>query len=258
MSSTELNKSERRPGPDWSPAPVRADPLRRQVFDILRHAIFAGNIRPGEILRELQLARNLGVSQSTAREALGQLEHVGLVVRQPNRSTTVTNLGAKEVSDRLKMRLALEELAFAEAATTITEQDLAELENIARSIAGSIAAGSFCEMGQADLAFHRRIWLVSGNSVLYQTLNAITTPLFAFLGVLQKMASISPQSTQPHEALIAALRTCDPDRAREAIRGHILLSYGSIMEAQPKTVERSLPRATNLYSRGKAIEESPA
>jgi DNA-binding GntR family transcriptional regulator len=79
--------------PDLSP--VRADSLRQQAFEILRDAIFVGKIQPGDILRELQLARNMGVSQSTLREALSQLEHVGPVIRQPNRATTVAKLGPK-------------------------------------------------------------------------------------------------------------------------------------------------------------------
>jgi DNA-binding GntR family transcriptional regulator len=170
----------------------------------------------------------MGVSQSTLREALSQLEHVGLVVRQPNRATTVTNLGKKEIEDRLKLRLVLEELAMTAAAVGISADDLAALEDLARSITGAIAGNSYYELGQADRAFHRRIRQASGNPVLCRTLDLITTPLFAFLGVFQKSNGICLQRTRPHEALIEALRTRDPETARAAIRDHISSSYGSM------------------------------
>src|SRR5262247_2709868 len=72
--------------------PVRSGTLRSQVVDILRHAIFFGKLRPGELLTELPLAKKLSVSQSTIREALADLEHYGLVTRVPNRGTVVTTI----------------------------------------------------------------------------------------------------------------------------------------------------------------------
>jgi DNA-binding GntR family transcriptional regulator len=241
MSSSVRNRNERRSFANWPAPPVRADSLRQQVFEIVRDAIFAGTIQPGDVLRELQLAKTMKVSQSTVREALSQLEHVGLVVRQPNRSTMVTSLGDKEIRDRLKIRLALEELAIAEAALQIADPDLAELGTLAGFITAAIVEDSYFELGQADRAFHRRIWEASGNPLLYQALDGITTPLFAFLGVLQKKAGISLQATRAHEPVIEALRTREPEEARAAIRHHILSSYGSIIDDSRETTEESQP-----------------
>jgi DNA-binding GntR family transcriptional regulator len=217
------------PSRDVTLPPIRVDSLGQQVFERIRDAIFGGSIQPGDPLRELQLARSLGVSQSTIREALGQLENVGLVVRQPNRGTTVTRLSSKETGDRLKIRLALEELAMADACPLIAAQDFAELEDLARAITAAIARNSYYEISQADLAFHRRIWAIAGNAVLERTLHAISLPLFAFLGVLQKSQLVNPAGSQPHEELISALATRDPDTSRLAIRKHILLSHSSIL-----------------------------
>src|ERR1700732_3057834 len=69
------------------PQPVRTDSLASQAFTIIKDAIFTGQFQPGQLLRELHLARMLNVSQATIREALVQLEQVGLVVREQNRHT---------------------------------------------------------------------------------------------------------------------------------------------------------------------------
>ncbi|MBL8229957.1 MAG: GntR family transcriptional regulator [Bryobacterales bacterium] len=222
------------PPPEVNLLPIRADSLGQQLFERIRDAIFGGSIQPGAPLRELQLARSMGVSQSTVREALGLLENVGLVVRQPNRGTTVTKLSNKETGDRLRVRLALEELAMAAACPLITAQDLAQLEDLAGAITTAIEHNSHYEVSQADLAFHRRIWFIAGNPVLERTLHSISLPLFAFLGVFHKSRLVNPADAQPHDELIRALSTRDPDTARLAIRKHILLSHSSILNQTEK------------------------
>ena len=63
--------------------------------------------RPGDPLRELHLARELGVSQATVREGLVQLERLGLVVRTPNIGTHVTKLSRQEIEERVELRKLL-------------------------------------------------------------------------------------------------------------------------------------------------------
>ena len=58
-------------------------PLRDVVFQTLREAIFKGELRPGERLMELQLAKRLGVSRTPIREAIRMLELEGLAVTVP-------------------------------------------------------------------------------------------------------------------------------------------------------------------------------
>src|SRR5438094_140785 len=75
---------------------VKAEPLARRVAERLRHAIYIGKLQPGEQLVELRIARQIGVGQSSVREALKELEHLGLVVKFPNRGTFVVKLSDEE------------------------------------------------------------------------------------------------------------------------------------------------------------------
>ena len=102
--------------------PVRLDPLATQTFDIVKDAIFQGMFLPGQQLREMQLAKHLNISQATVREALAQLEQVGLVVRSPTRRITVTSFSRDEIRDRLAMRVVLEEMAGVRAAERLNKQ----------------------------------------------------------------------------------------------------------------------------------------
>lgn len=217
-------------GPTDLPQPVRPSTLAAQVFDILKDQIFTGRLSPGEALREAQLARALGVSQATVREALVQLQQIDLVVRTPNKGTAVTQFTRAEVRHRLAVRLVLEELACAECAVRMTEADFAELDGLAANIAAAIERGDSIERSQADLRFHRYIWEKSGNPILLQTLAHLTASLFAFLSVKQRIASAHYGADYTiHEQIAQALRSRDPEKAREAIRAHIESAYGAIL-----------------------------
>lgn len=207
------------------PHPVRTETLRQQIARILQEAIFAGQLKPGQLLRELALAKQLGVSQATIREALSHLEQLGLVSKTVHRGTTVTNLSAREVRERLTVRMVLEELAAVEAAVRMTYEDFQTLDELAGRIERSIEEHLYFETSQADIAFHCYIWERSGNSILYRMLDQLTTPLFAFLGLLHKLTAQDQRATKPHSDIIRALRSRDAVVVKEAVRAHIRGSY---------------------------------
>lgn len=201
--------------------PVKAESLSAQVAANIREAIFRGELKPGQVIRELGLARNLNVSQATVREALAHLEHFGLVVRKPNRSTSVTSLSPQEVKDRLRVRMVLECLAFSEASRRLEEDDFQELMTTYEEKAAAIEAGDAFATMVADRRFHHRVWELSANPVLLKQLDQLTTPLFAFLGIYQQTASHQPQGANTHRDLIEAMRSRDDDRIIAAVRKHV-------------------------------------
>lgn len=95
--------------------PVAA-PLREQVKGRLRDAIADGELQPGERLRERELCESLGVSRTSVREALRQLESEGLIETIPNKGVIVATVTPEEAAEIYAVRAALEALA-AEAFT---------------------------------------------------------------------------------------------------------------------------------------------
>src|SRR6185312_363261 len=102
--------------------PVRSLSKSREVFEELRQAIWSGDLAPGTPLREAHLAKQLNVSQVPVREALLQLEHLGLVLRVPDRGTTVTKLTRSEIVQMMEVRRHLEVMAFQLAAPRVTKE----------------------------------------------------------------------------------------------------------------------------------------
>lgn len=213
-------------------SPIKTSSLMAQTFEAIRDAIFTGQFLPGEHLRELHLSRDLQVSQVVVREALVKLEHLGLVVRSSNRHTTVAKMSSKEIAERLRIREPLEKMAFIEAAPLINAVDVAELKRVSQEISRSIEKQDFFESAQSDLYFHRYIWEKADNEILYNTLNNVTTPLFAFLVILRRAGFESlKQSYQPHDKLIFALEKNNPGEIEEAVHQHIENSYAQFLDS---------------------------
>jgi DNA-binding GntR family transcriptional regulator len=201
--------------------PVKAGPLTTRVFETLRGGIFSGELKPGDPLRELHLARDLRVSQATVREALVQLEQLGLVVRTPNIGTHVTRLSPEEIRERFELRVLLEGRAMTQASPRMTTASFDALNVHLDALADVIARDAYFEVGQADLAFHRYIWMQAGNPTLYRTLDQLAVPLFAFVSILRGAHRQTLKDVvRSHESLVTALRSGHPARIQNVLRQH--------------------------------------
>ena len=211
--------------------PIRGGSLGGLVIDAIRDAIYSGRFQPGEPVRELQLAKELRVSQTTVREALLQLEHDGLVVREANRGTRVTSLAENEIRERVEVRIVLETSAALEAAKRFSPAGLDQLSACMKRIGDSVKRNEYFEAAQSDLEFHRLIWETSGNRTLYRLLDQLTAPLFAFLSVRQSgdMADLR-RRVQSHEPIFEALNSRKSAKVRASVRDHLLISYRQYLD----------------------------
>jgi len=212
--------------------PIKAGSIRDRVFETLRSAIFSGELRPGDPLREMHLAKELQVSQAPVREALLQLEQSGLVVREANKGTQVTKLTNEELRERLSVRVVLEGMAAVEASCLMTKDNYRELNERLDKISEAVSANAYFETAQADLEFHRYVWRCSENKTLYRTLDQLTAPLFAFV-MLMRSSGLENLKTvvRSHEPIVSALRRKDPETIRKAIKAHVDSSYSQFLNS---------------------------
>ena len=221
--------------------PVKNRALSDDVFETLRDAIFSGRLKPGDPLRELHLAKELSVSQATVRDALVKLERFGLVVRIPNKETIVTRHSSREIRERVAIRTTLEELAFVAAASHLTPDDYTALERKLRRISDSFKHKEYFEAAQFDLDFHHYIWQRSGNAMLCELLDHLTTPLFAFISLLRSAGAEELKDiVAPHEDLLAALKSKKASRIKQAVREHIAGSYTGFLSSGAESLEEML------------------
>jgi DNA-binding GntR family transcriptional regulator len=167
---------------DTDVAVVRGAELWRLVADRLRQEIFTGKKGSGERLVETRIAREIGVAQSSVREALNQLENEGLVTRVPNTGAYVTSLNESQIEQIYVLRAELEGLAVELVGQRNRKEDLEHLEQLLSACEKEEASANPEPLNVmlADLQFHLELWSLSGNEFLISVLSRIVIPLFAF------------------------------------------------------------------------------
>ena len=140
------------------------------------------------------------------REALIELEYQGYVQKVPYKGTTVTKLERSDVENIFRLRVELESLAIEWAKENITAEDLEHLRNITMKMKEGAKALDLDQFYQCDLAFHRKLWEISGNEYLVECLERIVVPLFAFFVMKDRRERESYLfSAAQHEKIVQAL-----------------------------------------------------
>jgi DNA-binding GntR family transcriptional regulator len=196
--------------------------LRDDVREALVNAILGGEFHPGDRIIETRVARQLGVSQSTVREALRELEQLGMVVTLPNRGASVKPLTRRDVTEMYEMRALIEGHAARDVATRLTEVDSADVETLVAEMVQLANAGDVQGLIKRDVAFHSRICQLADNALLMRLWSAVNPHLWTYVAVRGLLGMPPTQVARRHFEVVDALRSGDPDRAEQSLRTHLL------------------------------------
>lgn len=187
---------------------IEAVSLTERVIAALKNAFFAGLLKPGELLVERQVAREMNVGTPVVREALITLKHEGFIRRVKNKGSFITSFDSEEVRQLYTLRIELETLALQWARPLVTKPDLDELKRLVDSLVEAGEGNNRREFLERDLDFHRLCWKLSGNPFLAETLERLMAPLFAFV-VLASGKPMTAAMGREHYALVEALRSLE-------------------------------------------------
>jgi DNA-binding GntR family transcriptional regulator len=191
-----------------------------RVAEHLRRSILSGEIRPGEWIRQEEVAERLGSSRLPVREALRILEAEGLTEHEPHRGARVPSLSMHEVDVVYRMRERLETLAIAESVPHLTDAQISRLREVQERIEANSDVPTFLEL---DREFH----LASYTGCRIEQLTATVTRLwnatqhyrraFVSLGGPGRKWVIDAE----HRLLLDAIERRDVVDAERYLGGHI-------------------------------------
>ena len=196
-------------------------PLRDVVFNTLRQEIIHGELKPGERLLEIPLAEKLGVSRTPIREAIRKLELEGLVVMLPRRGATVAGITSKNLSDVLEIRRALEELAIGLACERMTDEQLAELDEMGTKIKDNIETTDASDIADMDETFHTIIYNSTNNPRLVNILANLREQMYRYRLVYIQDREKREKVCVEHDRIMKALHDRKIDECKAAVRQHI-------------------------------------
>ena len=205
-------------------------PLRDVVFENLRTAILEGNLKAGQRLMEVQLAEQLGVSRTPIREAIRKLELEGLVVMLPRKGAYVANMSFKDLIDVLEIRSSLEGLAASLAAERLREEDISDLERVAKEFEKSVREADIDNVLKKDVEFHEKIFLMANNKKLYQLITSLWEQVHRFRVTYVSNYDASLSLVDEHNRILEAIKSGDCELAKKYATEHIELAEQFFME----------------------------
>jgi GntR family transcriptional repressor for pyruvate dehydrogenase complex len=216
--------------------PVKRDSLVDTVVARIREVIEQGRLRAGDRLpTEAELGEQLGVSRTVVREAVSQLESLGLLSVRRGRGMfvgdgsglsrcvkvlrTALALSPRELVQFTEFRKAIECHAARRAAELATAQDLADLQALCDDM--DRPGREYLEAMRLDFQFHRRLMAITGNELMCSVLEVIQEFVLAAMVQTTPNPRDRANSHRRHLAILRAVRSGDPDAAEGAMRAHM-------------------------------------
>jgi GntR family transcriptional repressor for pyruvate dehydrogenase complex len=228
---------------------IRRRSLVSEVVTLLREVIETRGLAPGDRLpTEAELVESLEVSRPVLREAISQLETLGLVRVKQGRGMfvgdrdslaaclklvrTAMAVTPRDLTQLVELGSALEGHAARRAAGLATDADIAALEALFDGMDRRDLTAE--EAVRADFAFHRRLIEITGNELM---LNVVTV-LQEFIGEAMIRTTPRPRdrrvSLRRHRGILEAVRKGDPTAAESAVHEHMKVTRARLETAQER------------------------
>jgi len=205
------------------PAAIRHRTMAEAALERLREAIILGELTPGAPLRLEDLARSLGMSISPIREAVRQLEALGLAEHVPHHGAKVMGIDIEEMRELFSIRRALETMAVRRAAELFAPADEATARVHLAAFDEARHRADVRATMREHTAFHFALYEAARSTWLLRLIRPAWDSCERYRPVL-----LTGGLQDRHEELdVELLESCaahDPDRAAAALHAHLELA----------------------------------
>lgn len=215
----------------------RSISIADQIFEQLERDILSGKYPRGEILSEMRLSTELGVSRTPIREAIRRLEQEH-ILEECGRGVVVVGISREDMLDMYEIRVRIEGRAAARAAENISEEQLKEMGDILDlqryyiEKQQSGAADSSDHIKNLDSRFHELLYVSCGSKAYRDTLQPMHKKMTKYRKASVSKQSRAVHSLQEHVAIYEALKARDGKRAEELTVRHVENARDSIMSME--------------------------
>ncbi|WOF21654.1 GntR family transcriptional regulator [Microbacterium betulae] len=206
------------------PQVARTGSLSEQVYRSLRESIADGRLAPGSRITERQLATALDVSPTPVREALGKLEHEGLVERVGSRRLQVADHPAETLRELMEVEIMLRGAEARFAARKIAPETISRMRGYIEELVEARESLTLAEQFEMAQRFDAEIARAAANPALRTLIES-----YAIYGADHRLTRAAEDAKDPdwietriadHRAIVEALAAGDEDAAELTMRGH--------------------------------------
>ena len=194
--------------------------LADQIFNQLQYDILTGVYEKDELLTEIKLSEQLGVSRTPVREALSRLGQENLV-EVTTKGAKVIGISEKDITDIYEIRSRIEYLAARGAAENATDEELKEFKRILDLQEFYTKKGDNELSIDADSDFHSCLYRICGNRSLMYTLAPLHRRIIKYRRVSFETPQRALESLKEHTDIYNAIAAHDADLAEKLMNNHI-------------------------------------
>ena len=194
------------------------------VYRVLKENIMSMELKPGELISEIDLSEKMGISRTPIREVLTRLKGEYLIEVKPQSGTFVSLIDLSLVEEARFMRLAIEEKVLKKACKNFNEECLVELEKnlYAQQIIAEMEAGKK-EFYKLDNNFHELFFKGVDMDRLWKSILSISTH-YDRICILLQLENDKRKSVDEHREMLEIIKNKEADKVEEILISHF--NYG--------------------------------
>jgi DNA-binding GntR family transcriptional regulator len=217
------------------PATQPALNMNDEAYRAIIRMILAGTYRPGELLREVELAEQLGFSRTPVAMALSRLVAEGFLEKHKKIGCAIPLPSAEDARKVFYARQVIEGQTAAAAARSASLEEVAELERILREQDHSLRVGSKEAFSSTNEAFHLGIAHLGRNPYFerycrhaFWRSNVYIFFFDNFYSHQQPSPAVSRTAVY-HQKIVEAIGNHDPEEARRLMEQHVIVTYEGLV-----------------------------
>ena len=196
---------------------VRSDSIVRSIEE----DIALGRLRPRERLVEEELALRFAAKRHVVRQAIAELETLGIVARQRNKGAAVRDYSAEEIEHIYCIRELLEAKAAELIPLPAPAGLVSKLKAIQRLHSAAARSGDLCMVFRQNLLFHKTFFAACGNPHLVEAIEQFAFKAHAIRSIAIADPGLLLQVKEEHVLMIRAIEAQDRRQLVRLVAAHI-------------------------------------
>lgn len=198
-----------------------SDTYKQQVYDYVRNKILSMEYHPGDFITDSQVAHELDISRTPAREAFQRLENEGFLIAEARRGWRIYSLTIKDIEDIFDLKCEIEGLVARKAAMEQNEEHHQMLRNYLSRMREASLNDDIATWIEIDSAIHHLFYLMAQNERAERIIKILNDQWHRLRKGYINFRGHLDLATDEHEKIINAVINGNSEEAETAMRNHL-------------------------------------
>jgi DNA-binding GntR family transcriptional regulator len=205
--------------------------LRDRIYEMLKEAIFSGELKPGERIVETRLAEDMGISRTPIREAIRHLESEGYIESMDNGGVKVSEITEDDIREWNEIKYILDELAVMKAIDNMDDELIEDLKKDLKKVEEALEKDNIDDEEIIDLNtdFHEKMFEISGNKLIHNIRESYQKYNYMMRKYLSTIEGRHEKALKEHKDILQAIVEKDKEKARKLSKVHSESSKNALL-----------------------------